>query len=141
MTTRRRELCGSRDSEENAMTENAGTPIDTVVEAYFQMWNDADADRRRKAIETAWVDPADYLDPMFAAAGHDGLAALVAEVRDRFPGTSFRLTDPIDSHHDRARWGWELVGPDGGAALAAGVDFAELAPDGRLRAVTGFFAT
>jgi hypothetical protein len=31
-----------------------------------------------------------------------------------------------------------MVGGDGGAELARGVDFATLAEDGRLRSVTGF---
>jgi hypothetical protein len=33
-----------------------------------------------------------------------------------------------------------FVGPDGGAPVFAGVDFAMLAPAGRVRLVTGFFA-
>jgi len=55
------------------------------------------------------------------------------------PGHRFQLTGDIDAHHDRARWDWALVGPDGGVPVAAGVDVATFAPDGRLRAVTGFF--
>jgi hypothetical protein len=111
-----------------------------VVEAYFAMWNETDPARRRAAIQAAWSEQASYVDPMFAAEGADGLDALVAGVHQQFPGHRFRLTEAVDAHHDRARWGWELAGPDGGAPIAAGVDFAVLAPDGRLREVTGFFA-
>jgi hypothetical protein len=110
-----------------------------VVETYFAMWNETDATRRRGLIEAAWTPDASYLDPMFAADGPDGLDALVAGVHQQFPGHRFRLTGAVDVHHDRARWGWELVGPDGGGVVAAGVDFAVLATDGRLRQVTGFF--
>jgi hypothetical protein len=118
---------------------NAATTTATVVETYFAMWNETDAARRQALIEAAWTPDASYLDPMFAADGPDGLDALVAGFHQQFPGHRFRLTDPVDVHHDRARWGWELAGPDGGAVVAAGVDFALLAPDGRLRQVTGFF--
>ena len=45
---------------------------------------------------------------------------------------------PVDVHHDRAHWGWELVSADGVPYLA-GVDYALLSEDGRLREVTGFF--
>jgi len=51
------------------------------------------------------------------------------------------LVGAVETHHDRARWGWELypTGPEAGPPVAVGVDFAVLAPDGRLREVTGFF--
>ena len=51
--------------------------------------------------------------------------------------TGWELYD-VDSHHEFLRFGWELVGPDGAVALA-GLDVAEVADDGRLRRVTGFF--
>ena len=33
---------------------------------------------------------------------------------------------------------WEIVSPEGSVAIT-GVDYAELAPDGRLQSVSGFF--
>lgn len=116
----------------------AATSISTIVDGYFAMWNETDPARRRALIAATWAPGARYVDPLFAADGADGLDALVAAVHEQFPGHRFRLTTAVDVHHDRARWGWELVGPDGGAP-AAGVDFAVLAPDGRLREVAGFF--
>jgi hypothetical protein len=44
----------------------------------------------------------------------------------------------IDAHHDYLRFLRELVAPDGTVALA-GLDVGELAADGRLRRITGFF--
>jgi hypothetical protein len=121
------------------MSDTTAAPDATTVENYFAVWNETDPTRRRSLIEAAWTPDASYLDPMFAADGPDGLDALVDGVHQQFPGHRFHLIGAIDAHHDRARWGWALVGPDGGAPVAAGVDFALLAPDGRLRAVTGFF--
>ena len=57
---------------------------------------------------------------------------------EQFPGYRFRQTSPVDVHHDRARWGWELVSAEG-VPYVAGVDYALLDADGRLREVTGFF--
>jgi hypothetical protein len=48
------------------------------------------------------------------------------------------VTPGPDAHHDRVRFAWTRVGANGGEAVAAGVDFATLGEDGRLRAVTGF---
>jgi hypothetical protein len=71
-----------------------------------------------------------------AAEGADALDGMVATVQERFPGHRFELAGAPDSHNDRVRFAWTLVGPDG--AVAAGTDFGQLAADGRLRAVTGF---
>ncbi len=59
-------------------------------------------------------------------------------MKTHFPGHSFRRTTGIDAHHEFVRFGWELVGPDGAVAIA-GYDVGELADDGRLRRITGFF--
>jgi hypothetical protein len=119
------------------MTETA-LPINTVVDGYFAMWNEADPSRRRDLIAATWSLDADYSDPLFTASGADGLDTLVVGVHQQYPGYRFRLTGAIEEHHNRARWGWELAAPDG-ALVARGVDFAVLDTDGRLCEVTGFF--
>ncbi len=118
---------------------SAATPTEKVVDGYFAMWNETDPTRRREVIEKTWSEGASYVDPMFSAEGPDALDAMVAGVHERFPGHRFRQTGAVDAHNYRARWGWELAGPDGGPPVVAGVDFAVLAADGRLREVTGFF--
>lgn len=114
------------------------TPISEVVDGYFAMWNETDPQRRREVILATWAADAGYVDPLFAAEGHDALNGMVSAVHAQFPGFRFRLTGPIDAHHGWARWSWDLAGPDGSPVVAAGIDFAVLAPDGRLRQVTGF---
>jgi hypothetical protein len=115
------------------------TEVTRTVERYFDMWNETDPARRRAVIEEIWSPVGSYVDPMFDAEGYEALDGMVAGVQERFPDHRFRLTEPVDAHHDRVRWGWELGPADGGAPLAAGVDFAVLAADGRLGEVTGFF--
>ena len=123
------------------MTENeVVTPMSDVVDGYFAMWNETDPTRRRTVTAATWSHDGSYIDPLFAADGHEALDALVVAVHEQFPGYRFRLIGEVDVHHDRARWNWELAGPDGSPPVAAGVDFATLTPDGRLRTVTGFFA-
>jgi hypothetical protein len=122
------------------MSQNESTTaIEVVVERYFAMWNEADPARRRVAIAAAWTPDGRYLDPLYAADGAAALDALAAGAQAKFPGHRFRLLGGVDAHHDRARWAWDLIGPDGAAAVVVGVDYATLAPDGRLREVTGFF--
>ena len=123
------------------MTETRTAPtLNAVVANYFAMLNETDPARRRAVTATVMTPDAAFLDPMFEARGYEELDALVAAIHERFPGYRFRQTSAVDTHHDRARWDWECIGPDGGAPAATGVDFALLASDGRLRSVTGFFA-
>jgi hypothetical protein len=130
---------------ETFMTTNnqplAANSLDAVVDGYFAMWNQTDPALRRQTIQSTWTADARYLDPLFAAQGADELDALVVGVHQAYPGHRFRLVGSIDTHHDRARWAWELypVSPQGAAPVAIGVDVAVVAPDGRLHEVTGFF--
>jgi hypothetical protein len=59
-------------------------------------------------------------------------------VLSHFPGHRFRRASAIDTHHDIARYGWELVAADGEVAVS-GLDVVDIGPDGRLRRVVGFF--
>ncbi len=97
---------------------NAATRISEVVDGYFAMWNETDPLRRHTVTSATWSHDASYIDPMFAAEGHEALDAVVTAMHERFPGYRFRLTGAIDLHHDRARWSWELAGPNGGPPVA-----------------------
>ena len=63
---------------------------------------------------------------------------LAAALQAQFPGHTFRRTSAIDAHHGFARYEWEMLAPDGRAVLT-GLDVAEVADDGTLRRVVGFF--
>jgi hypothetical protein len=63
---------------------------------------------------------------------------MAATMQAHYPGHRFRRASGIDAHHDHLRFAWELVTPDGTVALA-GMDVGEVAGDGRLRRITGFF--
>ena len=54
------------------------------------------------------------------------------------PGHSLTRTTVVDAHHDHARFGWTVNGPDGTVAVA-GIDVVTFAPDGRIQTAIGFF--
>ena len=112
--------------------------VETIVDNYIAVWNETDADARRAIIAATFSDDASYLDPIMSGDGAQGIDAMVAGAQAQFPGHRFELAAGPDAHHDRVRFAWSLVGADGGAPVARGVDFATLAADGRLRSVTGF---
>jgi hypothetical protein len=113
------------------------TAVSATVDSYFLVWNETDAAQRRLAVAAVFTDDAEYVDPMAAVAGHDGMTHLVGAVQQQFPGHRFVRSGAVDLHHDRVRFGWDLVAP-GGAVVASGTDVARLAADGRLATVTGF---
>ncbi len=84
------------------------------------------------------TDDVRYVDPLADVEGRAAIDATIAAVQGQFPGFVFRLAGPVDAHHDQLRFAWELVGPDNAVALT-GLDVGELAPDGRLLRITGFF--
>ena len=110
--------------------------IATTVDAYIAMWNETDAERRRAIVARAMAEDASYVDPLMTGDGQDGIAAMIGQAQTQFPGHRFTLVAGPELHHDRVRFAWQLAAGD--APVAAGVDFATVADDGRLRAVTGF---
>jgi hypothetical protein len=118
--------------------EGSMSDVTTVVDRYFAVWNEADPARRQDLIARTWSDDASYRDPLLSADGPEGIDTMVGAVHEQLPGHRFRLAGAIDSHHDRVRFAWELVGPQDDAPVYAGVDFGVIAPDGRLQAITGF---
>ena len=114
------------------------TDVASVVDGYIAMWNETSPERRRSIVAETWTEDARYLDPLMTGEGQDGIDAMVAGVQERFPGHRFELTHGPDAHHDVVRFAWKLLGTNGDEPVATGVDFATLAPDGRLSTVTGF---
>lgn len=112
--------------------------IVTTVDTYLAAYNEIDADRRMTLIEKVWASDGRLVDPPLEAVGHGGISDMAAAVHAQFPGCTFRRSSGVDSHHDHLRFTWELVAPDGTVALK-GLDVGEVAPDGRLRRITGFF--
>ena len=112
--------------------------IVTTVDTYLAAWNETDEDRRMTLIEKVWAADGELIDPPLAGEGHPAISDMAAALHVQFPGCSFRRASGVDSHHDQLRFAWELVTPDGAVALT-GLDVGELAADGRLRRITGFF--
>lgn len=109
-----------------------------VIEAYMAAWNEKDEDRRRVLLARAWADGATYTDPMAHAAGVEELVSLISQFQGQMAGASIVQTTGVDEHHGRLRFGWAMKGPDGSTRME-GIDVGELAEDGRIKSITGFF--
>jgi len=119
------------------MTDVMTKDTTAIIDAYFAMWNEADSANRLQHAKQAWADNGRYVDPAREGEGHEGISEMMEVARGHFPGFTLRRSSGIDVHHDKLRFAWEAVAPDGSVPIA-GVDFGELAPDGRLQRITGF---
>ncbi|MFI1167493.1 nuclear transport factor 2 family protein [Streptomyces sp. NPDC020801] len=111
---------------------------ESAVARYFEAWNAAGPEARAKAVAAAWAPDGSYTDPLADVGGHEQIAAVIAAAREQFPRFAFRLTGPVDGHHDTARFAWELVSEADGSAPVAGSDVITLDGEGRIRTVLGF---
>jgi SnoaL-like domain len=112
--------------------------VSEVVTAYGAAWNEPDEGGRRELLEQAWADDGVYCDPTARADGREALVAHLAGFQDRFRGARIELASGVDEHDGWLRFAWTMVGADG-TTMLEGFDVGELAPDGRLRRIVGFF--
>jgi len=113
-------------------------PAEETVAAYAAAWNEPDEDARRALLERSWTDDGVYVDPTGRAEGRAALVGHIGGFHVRMPGSRIEMASGVDEHDGLLRFAWQMVGPDGVAALE-GTDFGELAEDGRLQRIVGFF--
>jgi hypothetical protein len=112
--------------------------INEAVVNYLGAWNERDPAKRRELIARTWTEDGAYLDAHRHGVGHDAIDGLIGQAQAQFPGYRLRLVSGIEAHNDRVRFSWEAGGAADAPLYLAGTDFAVLAADGRLTAVTGF---
>jgi hypothetical protein len=123
-----------------------------LAETYVALWNEPDADRRRRMIATLWTEDARHiLQPpqeiraiaaqpgiamtaILKAQGYEEIEARAASVYEHWvssEGLSFRRRDDADRLADVVKLHWEAVAKDG-TVFAVGLSFLVLAADGRI---------
>lgn len=112
--------------------------IDEAVDVYFAAWNEVDAKARKAMLAPIWAEDGIYADPTVETIGIDALSDHIDRVLARLPGSRILLTSAVETHHRFARFRWSRVDA-GGKPLRDGVDFVEVAADGRFTRMIGFF--
>jgi hypothetical protein len=116
------------------MTQTIDTT--TTVARYLEFWNaDPGPDQQRLATEV-FAPEVDYVAPIGASHGHDGLLALARELATHLGDVAFVARAEPDAHHDRARVRWEVIRGDD--SFATGTDVLVLDEHGRIASVTAF---
>jgi len=122
------------------VTDTATTDPSTadLIDTYFAMWREPDSTARAALVEAAFTPDGRHVDPLVDANDHAELDAMVAAVHAQYPGFTIERTSGIDQHGDQLRFGWRLDLADG-TTLVSGIDVGELAPDGKLGRIAGFW--
>jgi SnoaL-like domain len=109
----------------------------TIVAIYGAAWNEPDEAKRAAMLEESWSDDGVYQDPTGIARGRDALVAHIGGFQSMFPGHTIDLASGVDVTDAGVRWTWVMR--NGDEIALEGMDFAELAPDGRIQRIAGFF--
>jgi hypothetical protein len=130
--------CGAAASSAQVRQGARTLTPDAAVVAYCAAWNTVDRAQRDRLLERVWAPDGVYSDPNpTLTVGRPALSDTIAALQRRYPGARFRCSAP-QIHHRSMRVTWVFLRPDK-TEIANGVDFHELAADGRIRRVTGFF--
>jgi hypothetical protein len=112
--------------------------INEAVATYGAAWNETDEGKRRKLLEQSWADDAIYQDPMGRAEGREALVAHIAGFQQMMAGNTIEATSGVDTYGGVFRFSWVMRDASGNVALE-GMDFGEIASDGRVQSISGFF--
>jgi hypothetical protein len=123
-----------------------------LAEKYLALWNEPDADRRRRMIAELWAEDGRHvlqppqeiraiaaqagigLTAILEARGYEEIEARVASAYEHWVGSeglSFRGRDDAERLGDVVKFHWEAVA-NNGELFAVGLDFLVLAADGRI---------
>src|SRR3954463_11632081 len=123
-----------------------------LAEKYVALWNESDADRRRRTITELWAEdgrhilqppqeiraiaaqPGIAMTAILRAQGYEEIEARAASVYEHWVGSeglSFRGRDDADRLADVVKLHWEAVAKDG-TVSAVGLTFLVLTADVRI---------
>jgi hypothetical protein len=103
-----------------------------IVATYNSAWNEPDEAKRTAILEESWADDGVYQDPQGTVEGRAALVAHIGGFHAAYPGCTIEQASGVESNGVGIRWAWEMR--NGDAIEIDGMDFAELALDGRIPA-------
>jgi hypothetical protein len=113
--------------------------MDTIemVTTYGAAWNEPDEAARRALLDKSWADGGTYSDPTGSADGRDALVAHIGGFQAMMPGHTIDMISGVDARDNVFRFAWVMR--KGTEDVLEGMDYGELAADGRISKIVGFF--
>jgi hypothetical protein len=112
--------------------------VNETVVRYLAAWNERDPQRRRELVAATWIEEGSYIDAHRRGDGHSAIDAMLAATQAQFPNYRLNLVSGIEAHNNFVRFSWGAGGTADAPLYIGGTDFATIAPDGRIKTVTGF---
>jgi len=113
------------------------TSVEEAVRVYGEAWNDKDAESRACKLRRSMTDDATYVDPTIDTATSAALGEAIGGFQTTFPAGSIQEVTGLDAREGELRFGWDFL--NAGASFVKGEDYMEIAPDGRISAVRGYW--
>lgn len=120
------------------MAADATLDAAQVISMYGAAWNQTDAAGIHKFLDKSWAEKGQYTDPETSVRGREELVTYIQKFRAKVGTAQLALNGPVDVHHGWFRFAWSVVASDG-AVVLKGMDIGQLADDGRIRRIVGFF--
>ena len=139
-------------TDAKAFVEISSRSAAELAQKYVALWNEPDADRRRRTIAELWTQngrhilqppqeiraiaaqPGIAMTAILEARGYEEIEARAASAYEHWVGSeglSFRGRDDADRLGDVVKLHWEALAKDG-TVFAVGLSFLVLAADGRI---------
>ena len=112
--------------------------ITEVLDAYGAAWNEDDAEVREARLRESFADDGTYCDPTVEVVGSRAFGEHIGRTRESFGPFRIERTSGYDEHHGYGRFSWRMES-SAGELIVDGFDVVQLAADGRLRTIIGFF--
>jgi uncharacterized protein YndB with AHSA1/START domain len=116
-----------------------GPLAERLADQVTAAFNCDDGDKRLEVLAACWAEAGSFADPRANLAGLGAMNAHIANARRFAPGATLVRAGAVSVSHRLLLWPWRIEGADGGV-WAAGTNVAAVDPDGRIAAMTGFWA-
>lgn len=108
--------------------------LNTLVDMYLDVWNEADEEARRAKVERVFTSQATHFTPTGKAVGYDQIFASVSDAYEQGMASGeqkFRSVRDVSNHRGGVRVNWDVTKADG-EWVSAGFDCMTLSSDGRV---------
>lgn len=122
----------------NAASREQFSRVTATVDSYFEMWNMLDGAARKRAMDPLLVSDVHFRDQYSCNRGQDDLNAHINAGKQFMPGLTIVRDGDVRQCQGTALSNW-IARREDGSEVARGTNVFELAPDGHIRRITGFW--
>jgi uncharacterized protein YndB with AHSA1/START domain len=123
----------------NAAASHQHRDLTGLIDRYLAAWSEADAGARRRELTALATDDVRFADAFGATWGGADLDAHIAAVQRFMPGMCLARAGEVRHCQGSAIADWIATGPDG-APRGRGTNLFDLAADGRIARIVGFWS-